>query len=144
MQRFSLFKAWIFAIVVGLVLPVAAWAEMTVKLTNKTSKPISVAIRYKNEVSNEWVTQGWWRVEPMKIHNIKLDTNNGVLYFFATAGSSSWGAQPGEKDSKQFVVVSGKFLAKGDNQPKGENPRKALFRRKNAENKVFQISFQGS
>jgi uncharacterized membrane protein len=144
MKRFSFFKVWIFAIVVGLAFPVAGWAEMTVKLTNKTSKPISVAFRYKNAVSNDWVTQGWWRIEPMKVNNIKLDTNNSVLYFYATAGNSSWGAQPGEKDSKQLIIVNSKFLVKGDNQPTGEKPQRVLFRRKDAENRVFQISFQGT
>ena len=144
MQRFSFFKVWIFAIMISLALPVVAWAEMTVKLANKTSKPIAVALRYKNAVSNAWVTQGWWSVDPMKVQNVKLDTDNSVLYFYAKSGNSTWGAQPNEKDSHQYLVVSNKFLVKEDLQPKGENLRKVWFRRKNAENRVFQISFQGS
>ena len=144
MQRFSFFKVWIFVMMVGLALPIAAWAEMTVKLTNKTSKPIAVAFRYKNAVSNAWVTQGWWHVDPMKVQNVKLDTDNSVLYFYAKSGNSSWGAQSGEKDSHQYLVVSNKFLVKEDLQPKGDNLKKVWFRRKDAENKVFQISFQGS
>lgn len=140
------FLKWFFslALVMCLSVPGVAQAEMTVKLTNKTSKKISVALRYKNSVSDTWVTQAWWNVEPMKVRTITLDSNNTVAYFYATAGSSWWGAKPGEKGASQLHIVGDKFLVKDSNKPKGKNLRQVWFRRTDAKNRVFSISFQGS
>jgi uncharacterized membrane protein len=131
------------ALVLCLALPFTASAEMTVRLTNKTTKDISVAFRYKNSVSNEWITQGWWTVKAMKTRSVDLDTNNSVLYFYGKSGKTRWGGKEGQSGSVQHTVISETFMVKGDRGLSGSNARNVWFKRKDAKNRVFTINFQG-
>ena len=143
MKRPLMAKLFALLLVFCLSLPAAAFAEMTVKLTNKTTKIVSLCLRYKDQVSNEWVTRGWWNVDPLSVKNIKINTNNTIAYFYASAGKSWWGAKKGESGAVQHTIVNEKFLVKGDVRPKGKNPKNVWFRKSTAKNRVFSITLQG-
>ncbi len=144
MTRRFVFRLIILAVLLCMALPASALAGMTVKLTNKTTKKISLCLRYKDAVSNEWVTRGWWNVDPLTVRNITINTNNTIAYFYATAGKSWWGAKAGEAGAVNHGIVGEKFLVKGDVSPRGKNARTVWFRKTQAKNRVFNITLQGS
>lgn len=60
---------------ISMAMPATAQAERTIKWTNETTKKLFLAVRYLDAVAGEWVTRGWWSVEPLSASNIKLNTN---------------------------------------------------------------------
>ncbi|MDL2216432.1 DUF1036 domain-containing protein [Desulfovibrio sp. OttesenSCG-928-M14] len=136
-------RLFIFVLLLCLASASAAWADMKVKLTNKSTKKISVALRYKDKVSEAWVSRGWWSVDPLSVRTITISTNNTIAYFYATAGKSWWGAKKGENGAINLTIVGDKFLVKGDAVPKGNNRRNVWFRQMKAQNRLYSLSFQG-
>lgn len=124
-------------------MPVSAFAEMTVHLKNKSTKEISLAVRYKDAVADEWVTRGWWNVGGLEEGTFKLNTNNAVIYYYATSGKTYWGGKEGKEGSAQYSIVSGKFTVKGDIVPQGKGLKNVWFIKKTAKDRVFNITLQG-
>lgn len=131
------------ALLLCFTLPAEGLAKMTVKVTNKTSRKISLAMNYKDEVSDEWVTRGWWSVEPLSKSDITLNTNNSIAYFYGSAGKAWWGGKKGKDGAIVKTVVGDKFLVKDKNKPTGKNQRAVVFKKMSAENRVFAITLSG-
>lgn len=63
-------------------------------------------------------------MDPLTVRNIKINTNNTIAYFYATAGKSWWGAKQDEDGAVNLGIVGEKFLVKGNAKPGGKNYRK--------------------
>lgn len=140
----SVQKSLLLALIFCFVLPCLALADMTVKFTNKTTKKVYLSLNYKDAVSGEWVTRGWWSAEPLSSKNFKLSTNNTIAYFYAHAGKSWWGGKKGQDGSISRAVVSDKFLVKDKNKPQGKNYRVVTFKKMQAKDGVFSVSLTGN
>ncbi len=125
------------------LLPAQALAKEVV-IQNHTTKKITVAISYYHTPSKTWVCQGWWSVDGMKNSKINLTTDNNLIYFVGTSGSSRWGGKKGVDGATSLPVVSGKFLYKVKTEkPRGDNPRNEVFKvRKAGSDGKFSIVFK--
>lgn len=125
-------------------LPAFAQAQMLVKVTNKTTKKISLTLHYKDAASEDWITRGWWNIEPKSIRDITLNTTNTVAYFYATAGKSWWGGNPNDESSSiSRGIISERFQVKGAEEPSGDNYRVVPFKKKTAKDGTFSIILTG-
>jgi uncharacterized membrane protein len=57
------------------------------KFENGCDETISVAIHYMQD--GEWVTDGWWSIEPGQTKYLE-DTRNRVFYYYASSRSYNW------------------------------------------------------
>lgn len=143
MQRRVFTRLLVLLVLFALIVPAVAEAGMNLRLTNKTSRKVSLALRYKDNVSGEWVTQGWWSCDPLSVKNITLNTNNKVIYFYASAGNSVWGGKQGSQDANKLGIVGSKFLVKSKHKPQGNNYREVWFKQLKANNGVFALTLSG-
>jgi Protein of unknown function (DUF1036) len=79
------------------------------RFTNNCSHPVKIAVHYR-DVSNKWITDGWWRFSPgdnkfLAIGNSRLVSNNRIFYFYAeTIDSSNSLTWKGEN----YALIDGK------------------------------------
>lgn len=132
------------ALITCLAIPALALAEMKVKVTNKSTQKVSLCLNYKDATSDEWVTRGWWSIDPLSSTTIKLNTNNKIAYFYATGSGGSWGGKKGQDGAIERTIVGDKFLVKDKNKPQGKNQRKVVFKKMQAKDRVYSINLQGN
>ena len=74
------------AAVWSLAVPMAAEAAIKVKLVNRSSQKIWVAMTYK-DLEGDWVNRGWWTVRPGSSMTPNIQTKNRIVYFYNQIGS---------------------------------------------------------
>lgn len=144
MKRSHFLKLLLLVLIMLIAVPAFAHADQQVKFTNKTSKTVSFAVRYKDIVSGEWVTRGWYNVDALSNRTITISTNNSVAYWYGYAGKSWWGGKEGASTTKKYKVVNVKFLVKGNNTPSGNNLRTVNFKEVRSNNGLFNVSITGN
>lgn len=85
-------------------------ANADLRLCNKTSSKVSVAVGYRGEV--DWTTEGWWNFEPGKCQVIfPGPIRSRYFYFYAmdVSDGGEWGGQAMMcTEGKSFTIISTK------------------------------------
>lgn len=82
---------WMLVALVWSILPGQAHAEeyFTVKVNNKCSEPVDVAVRYKN-LDDKWTTRGWMTFAPGQSERYAFQSRNRIYYYYAESAGRSW------------------------------------------------------
>ena len=86
---------------------------VNVNLKNTCSETIYVAINYQDD-SDDWITSGWWTVEPYSTTETNVKTQNKIMYLYAhSSNGKEWtGANDSESVTKK--VTSERFNSKNN------------------------------
>jgi uncharacterized membrane protein len=58
-----------------------------IKFTNECDETVSVALYYMKD--GEWVSDGWWEIEPGETEYLE-DTRNRIFYYYASSRNGTW------------------------------------------------------
>jgi uncharacterized membrane protein len=84
---------------------------ISVSLQNDCAKTVSVAICYKDSRGN-WITEGWFNVEPNKSSPDVVRAYGRDIYFYAYARGSTWaGKEGGDMTAKIPIKKPDQFRA---------------------------------
>jgi len=102
-------------------LPTTAKAEL--KFCNQTKSDVNLAIGYKSDDSSEWVSEGWWIINPGKCET--PSPFDGVLkkryyYYYADSDDLKWdGDYIFCTSEKKFTIVGDKDCKSRGYAPEG-------------------------
>jgi uncharacterized membrane protein len=81
----------------------------TIALHNECSFNVAVALHYR-DLDDQWVTRGWWTIEPGKTVETDAMTRNSVLFFYAENEAEGWRWDgEGQAEAIELPVVNAKF-----------------------------------
>ncbi|MDR1043600.1 MAG: DUF1036 domain-containing protein [Candidatus Adiutrix sp.] len=122
--------AFKFLLVLGFLLyPAQARAQVLVEMVNNTSSRAYVCFKYHDQISGEWLTRGWWMVEPKSARKHRLNTDDpNISYYAYNRQGRSWGGREGAADSFTQHVVLENFFVKKNYKPRGKTHRMAVFK----------------
>ncbi|WP_394750001.1 DUF1036 domain-containing protein [Spongiimicrobium salis] len=86
---------------------------LNVSLKNSCSEKIYVAINYQDD-NEDWITSGWWTVEPYSTTETNVKTQNKVLYFYANSSTGMEWTGTDEAKSVTKKVTSKRFNSKNN------------------------------
>ena len=135
------------AMVVGLLaavwslsVPMAAEAAIKVKLVNRSSQKIWVAMTYK-DLEGDWVNRGWWTVRPGSSMTPNIQTKNRIVYFYAHGASGGEWSGEGEGGAIRRWVVNQEFFTVENQQPDGDNLRQVVLMKRDVGSGGFTMNF---
>lgn len=149
MQRQFSFQRWsavllalFLFVALAMAMPGAAQAERKINFVNKTDQTVYFCLLYRN-TGNTLITRGWWKIEPGKSRQFKIETNDDDMYYYAKAEKYVWQSNS-ESDLPNYLayIVDSEFHTVTDvNQyPPGKNPRMVWFKQIIAKNGTFNLS----
>ncbi len=78
-----------------------------IKVTNKTSYPITICVAYYKSTSNYegFISEGWWKIIPgeTKVIGGKVHNGENTFYYYAYNETSKW------KGDNYFAITKDKF-----------------------------------
>lgn len=61
---------------------------INIQYTNKCDEPLNLAINYKN-LNDDWVTDGWWTLQPGESANV-ANTKNNIFYYYGVTQDNDY------------------------------------------------------
>lgn len=101
-----------------------------IELHNACKFKIAVAVHYR-DLDDEWITRGWWNVEPGETTTTDAMTRNAYVYFFAENQSEgrSWNGD-GDEHALELKTVDNRFDHLRDDPWVYDQPRTVSFFRR--------------
>ncbi|MCB0634071.1 MAG: DUF1036 domain-containing protein [Saprospiraceae bacterium] len=99
-----------------------------VNLKNNCNEKIYVAVSYQDN-SDNWITSGWWTVDPYSSTKTNIRTSNPHLYFYANSDDGGEWTGEGDADAVTKKITSDKFTSR--------NNSGVYMWNKNVRNEVF-------
>lgn len=97
----------------------------TISIKNNCDKIISIAIHYK-AIEDEWVTKGWWNINPHDSITTDINTRNREIYFYAQGGGYKWNGE-NKENSVNRDVINKAFMCVGNQQLEGKGKKTVSF-----------------
>ncbi len=85
-----------------------------VNLQNKCNEKIFVAVNYRDD-SGDWITEGWWSVDPYSTTKTNIETTNSNLYFYADSNEGTEWSGVGKSGAITKRVSSDAFESRNNN-----------------------------
>lgn len=113
---------------------ISGTAQAGMSFCNRTKGPLEAAFAYRAEDQDgieQWVSEGWWRIEPgqcARVYNDPLDRR--FYFYYAHAVGTPSGVTPTEWSGKhKFCTKAKAFRAIGDDDCAGRGFETLSFRK---------------